>query len=69
MTGEKTSEVLRALCPETRIIAFSAFLEHRPTWADAFLNKDRIGDIVPLLARLIVPRDAIGRSEDLQPQI
>jgi CheY-like chemotaxis protein len=69
MTGEKTAEVLRALCPDTRIVAFSAFLQQKPVWADAFLNKDRIGEIVPLLARLVEPRRTIGQSEDLQPQL
>ncbi len=69
MTGEKTSEVLRALCPETRIVAFSAFLNQKPEWADAFLNKDRIVDIVPLLARLVETNGSNGHSEDLQPQI
>jgi CheY-like chemotaxis protein len=71
MSGAKAAEVLRALCPNVKIVAFSAFLDHQPQWADAFLNKDRIGDIVPLLARLIGPSDTNGArvdTRDMQAQ-
>jgi CheY-like chemotaxis protein len=53
MMGDKTAEVLRSLVPEVRIVAFSAVLQEKPAWADAYLNKDRIGEIAPLLAKLV----------------
>jgi CheY-like chemotaxis protein len=53
MNGAKTAEFVRAMAPETRIVAFSAHLEGRPQWADAFLNKARIAEIAPLLHSLI----------------
>jgi hypothetical protein len=34
-------------------VAFSAILDQQPAWADAYLNKERIGDMVPLLQTLI----------------
>jgi DNA-binding NarL/FixJ family response regulator len=53
MTGEKAAEMIRTLSPDTRIVAFSALLTDKPDWADAFLNKDRITEIAPLLGRLL----------------
>ena len=52
-SGEKTAEVLRTVSPGSRIVAFSAVLSEKPEWADAYLNKDRIGEVVPLLGELI----------------
>lgn len=53
MNGETTAEVLRALVPGMRIVAFSGVLEEKPDWADAYLNKERIGDVAPLLVALM----------------
>lgn len=53
MNGDKVAPVLRTLVPDARIVAFSASLEERPDWADAFLNKERIADISPLLRALM----------------
>lgn len=53
LNGEATAELLRALLPQVRIVAFSAVLQEQPTWADAFLNKHRIADVAPLLTTLI----------------
>jgi hypothetical protein len=39
--------------PGTKIVAFSAFLHEQPNWADAFLNKDRISELMPLLRSFI----------------
>jgi DNA-binding NarL/FixJ family response regulator len=55
--GEGTAQVLRALAPASKIVAFSATLDHRPSWADAFLNADRISEVVPAL-RAMIPRTA-----------
>jgi len=60
LDGYKTAEILRGVAPEARIVAFSAVLDAKPNWADAYLNKDRIAEIAPLLASLVdmTPRAA-----------
>lgn len=52
LDGEGAAEILRAVTPESKIVAFSAVLERRPEWADAYLNKDRIVELMPLLKTL-----------------
>ncbi|MDQ3939986.1 MAG: response regulator [Actinomycetota bacterium] len=56
MAGDKVAEVIRSVSPITRIVAFSAYLAAKPEWADAFLNKDRIAQVAPLLERLVARR-------------
>jgi DNA-binding NarL/FixJ family response regulator len=51
--GEETAAILRGLLPRAQIIAFSAVLDSKPSWADAFLNKTRIVDLSPLAEELI----------------
>ena len=53
LDGEGAAEILRAVTPETKIVAFSAMLDRQPTWADAYLNKDRIAELMPLLKTFI----------------
>ena len=53
MTGAEAAGILRAQHPSTRIVAFSAILDSKPEWADAFLNKERIGEIAPLIGALL----------------
>lgn len=55
--GEGTARVVRALAPASKVVAFSAGLDHRPRWADAFLNGDRISAVFPAL-RAMIPRTA-----------
>lgn len=62
MTGEQTAVLLRKILPEARIVAFSAILDEKPPWADAYLNKDRIGEIAPLLARLVASGTAAAEA-------
>ena len=52
MDGAETAHLLKAMAPESRIIAFSAVLTEKPDWADAFLDKNRITEIAPLLSVL-----------------
>lgn len=54
-SGEETAPLLRHLVPHTQIIAFSAILEEKPAWADAYLNKAYITALGPLLERLSAP--------------
>ena len=54
------------VAPDARIhvIAFSAVLEAKPTWADAYLNKERIVDVVPLLTALIAAGQPAAAAPD-----
>ncbi len=53
LDGPRCAEVLRGMAPDARIVAFSAYLEDKPHWADAFLNKDRVTEIAPLVRSLM----------------
>lgn len=53
LDGEGTSEILRAVSPDSKIVAFSALLDRQPEWADAYLNKDRITELMPLLRSFV----------------
>jgi CheY-like chemotaxis protein len=53
LDGEGAAEILRAVTPESRIVAFSAVLQSQPEWADAYLNKDRIAELMPLLKTFV----------------
>jgi CheY-like chemotaxis protein len=53
LDGEGAAEIFRAVIPGTKIVAFSAILEDRPTWADAYLNKERIAELMPVLRSFI----------------
>ncbi len=51
--GEKTAAMIRALHPDCRIVAFSGVITKKPRWADAFLTKDRVGDVLPVVRGLL----------------
>jgi CheY-like chemotaxis protein len=53
LDGEGAAEILRAVTPASRIVAFSAVLDRKPEWADAYLNKDRIAELMPLLRTFV----------------
>lgn len=53
LNGADSARVIRSVAPLTRIIAFSAYLEDRPAWADNYLNKERIAEIAPLLGGFV----------------
>src|SRR5918997_2176720 len=53
LDGEGAAEILRTLTPDSKIVAFSAILDRQPPWADAYLNKDRIAELMPLLRTFI----------------
>ena len=50
--GAKAAEFIRAKCPTTKIVAFSAVLTEAPEWADEFLLKTQIEKLVPLVETL-----------------
>lgn len=53
LDGEGAAEIIRAVAPSAKIVAFSALLEKQPEWADAYLNKQRITELMPLLHTLL----------------
>lgn len=56
--GSETALLIRDVLPGTQIIAFSAILDRKPTWADAFLEKHNISDVARLVEGLIDLRHA-----------
>jgi CheY-like chemotaxis protein len=64
LNGAETSYVVRFLAPHSRIIAFSTLLEARPSWADAFLSKDSIGEMVPLVETILMWPSGDGHNGD-----
>ncbi len=59
LNGADTAKIINAVSPGSRIVAFSAVLSERPEWSDAYLNKERIGQVAPLLEGLI---ETVGRT-------
>lgn len=53
MNGATLAQVVRGVSPDTKIVAFSAVLTSKPAWADAYLSKERINDIAPMITHLI----------------
>ena len=53
LDGEGAAEILRAVTPDSKIVAFSALLDTQPDWADGYLNKDRVAELMPLLRTFI----------------
>jgi DNA-binding NarL/FixJ family response regulator len=53
MNGATLAQVVRGVSPDTKIVAFSAVLTSQPSWADAYLSKERINDIAPMITHLI----------------
>lgn len=56
-TGHETAALIRRMVPSAQIIAFSAILDRKPEWADAFLAKQNINDVAPLVEGLIDLRE------------
>lgn len=51
--GTETAAMIRDMLPTAQIIAFSAILDRKPEWADAYLEKHNISDVAPLVEGLI----------------
>ena len=49
MTGADVAKAIRTLAPDARIIAFTAVLKAAPDWADVFLEKTEISNLIPVL--------------------
>ena len=46
--GSKAAAFIRQSCPNSKIIAFSAVLQDAPDWADDFLCKNDVMELIPL---------------------
>lgn len=57
--GSRAAEFIHKHCPGSKIVAFSAVLTEPPKWADSFLVKDRIQELVPLCETLCGPDDPV----------
>ena len=53
MDGAATAKLIREATPKVKIVAFSGILQEKPEWADAFLSKERIMQVAPLLQTLL----------------
>ncbi len=49
MTGADVAKAIRTLAPKARIIAFTAVLKAAPDWADVYLEKTEISNLIPVL--------------------
>lgn len=53
--GERAAKFMREHSPSSKIIAFSAVLGEPPEWADAFLLKNDISRLVPMVEEILEP--------------
>ena len=57
--GAGAAKLLRKVTPNARILGFSAALGTKPDWADEYVPKDRISDVLRVAEKMIrkeVPR-------------
>jgi DNA-binding NarL/FixJ family response regulator len=52
-SGEKTAAVIRATDPNAHILAYSAVLDRKPDWADGFVPKGQISELLPAARKLL----------------
>lgn len=55
MNGELAAGVIRAVAPDSRILAFSAIIRSQPPWSDAYLDKNDIDRLPEALKSLMAP--------------
>lgn len=53
LNGRYAAELIREAAPRSKIIALSAFLDSKPEWADAFIEKDQLQELPELLNVLL----------------
>lgn len=53
--GDELAPMLRDALPELKVVAFTAELKDAPDWADEFMPKERITELIPLLKRTSQP--------------
>ncbi|MGH2806502.1 MAG: response regulator transcription factor [Actinomycetota bacterium] len=52
-SGDKTAAVIRATVPQAHILAYSAVLDRKPEWADGFVSKGQIAELLPAARKLL----------------
>ncbi len=53
LDGGDAAGILRTMVQGVKIVAFSAALQRRPGWSDAYLEKERILEVVPVIQGLL----------------
>lgn len=53
LNGRFAAELIREVAPRTTIIALSAFLDSKPEWADAFIEKSQLHELPEVLNALL----------------
>ncbi|MGH2821001.1 MAG: response regulator transcription factor [Actinomycetota bacterium] len=53
LDGGDAAGILRTMAPGVKIVAFSAALQRKPDWSDAYLEKERILEVVPVMQDLL----------------
>ena len=51
--GSEAAALIRSVLPGVRIVAFSAVMDVKPDWADAFCRKTEIADISTIIGHVI----------------
>ena len=52
-SGSEAAALIRSVLPGVRIVAFSAVMDDKPEWADAFCRKTEIADIGSIVDKVI----------------
>lgn len=67
MSGEDTSKLIRRIAPRAKIVAFSAYLNELPEWADALVRKDQIDSLGSVLSHLSPSDNAAPTRHEKAP--
>jgi CheY-like chemotaxis protein len=67
MSGEDTSKLIRRITPRAKIVAFSAFLNDLPHWADGLVRKDQIDSLTSVLSSLSSSEEATRARRESRP--
>ena len=54
VNGDAAAGMLRAVAPNSKILGFSAALGDTPGWADVYVPKERISDVLKVAEELMV---------------
>ena len=68
LNGADAATFLREVAPEARIIAFSGGLSECPDWADDFLMKGGVNEIVTLIQRVMSNAPDAARAKETPPR-
>ena len=53
VNGDEAASMLRSVAPKSKILGFSAVLGSTPDWADVFVPKERIGEVLRVAEALM----------------